>query len=177
MNNLFAQIISNPGLPETELSQTTLTNVLTTAFTILGAISLVIIALQGLRYAMSSGDPQKTKQAKDGILYALAGLIIALMGASITQFTLGAVLNNADQANTVEGAAAFVRNIAVLISFVTGVVSVIMIILAGIKYALSGGDSQKTASAKNTIIYALIGASIASVAAPIVIFTVNQIAG
>ena len=48
------------------------------------------------------------------------------------------------------------------------VISTIMIILGGIKYASSGGDSNATASAKNTIIYALIGLVIAVLAKPLI---------
>lgn len=40
---------------------------------------------------------------------------------------------------------------------VAGVVAVIIVIIAGINYSLSAGDPAKTASAKNTILYAVIG--------------------
>ena len=41
--------------------------------------------------------------------------------------------------------------------WVAGVVAVIIVIIAGINYSLSAGDPAKTASAKNTILYAVIG--------------------
>jgi len=41
--------------------------------------------------------------------------------------------------------------------FLVGVVAVIVIILAGIRYSTSGGDSGKVASAKNQILYAVVG--------------------
>ena len=41
--------------------------------------------------------------------------------------------------------------------WVAGVVAVIIVIIAGINYSLSSGDPAKTASAKNTILYAVIG--------------------
>ncbi|MBP9853185.1 MAG: hypothetical protein QG629_891 [Patescibacteria group bacterium] len=55
-----------------------------------------------------------------------------------------------------------------LLLVLLGVISVIMIIVGGIKYSASGGDSNATASAKNTIIYALIGLAIAAAAKPLV---------
>lgn len=47
-----------------------------------------------------------------------------------------------------------------LFSVIVGVAAVIMIIVAGMKYTLSGGDTTKTNSAKSTIIYALVGIAV-----------------
>ena len=59
-------------------------------------------------------------------------------------------------------------------STVVGVVAVIMIILAGFKYITSSGDSGKITSAKNTLIYALIGLVIVALAQTIVKFTLSK---
>ncbi|PID33191.1 hypothetical protein CR969_02110 [Candidatus Saccharibacteria bacterium] len=40
---------------------------------------------------------------------------------------------------------------------IAGVIAVVMIIIASISYTTSGGDSNKLTSAKNTILYAVIG--------------------
>ena len=44
-----------------------------------------------------------------------------------------------------------------IISYLFGVVSVIMIIISGIKFTTSAGDANKVSSAKATLIYAIIG--------------------
>ncbi len=41
--------------------------------------------------------------------------------------------------------------------FVAGVVAVVVIIIGGIGYITSGGDSSKVTKAKNTIVFAVIG--------------------
>ena len=41
------------------------------------------------------------------------------------------------------------------------IISVIMLIIGGIKYATSAGDSNKVTSAKNTIVYAILGLVVA----------------
>ena len=56
-----------------------------------------------------------------------------------------------------------------------GILAVIMLIFGGIKYATSAGDSNKVTSAKNTIMYAVIGLVIAIFAYAIVNFVLNQI--
>lgn len=62
-----------------------------------------------------------------------------------------------------------------LLSVVVGVVAVIMIIISGLKYVTSGGDSSKIASAKSTLIYAIIGIIIVALAQFIVRFVVNRV--
>lgn len=62
-----------------------------------------------------------------------------------------------------------------IISIIVGVVAVIMIIFGGFRYITSGGDSAKVTSAKNTILYGLIGLIIVAVAQLIVKFVLNQV--
>ena len=62
------------------------------------------------------------------------------------------------------------------ILYILGILSVIMLIFGGIKYALSAGDSKKVTDAKNTILYALIGLVIALLAYAIVNFVLNIVA-
>ncbi len=67
-----------------------------------------------------------------------------------------------------------IRTVINIFSFVVGVVSVIMIILGGFKYVTSGGDSNNVSSAKNTIIYALIGLVIVALSQFIVQFVLTR---
>lgn len=62
-----------------------------------------------------------------------------------------------------------------LFSLVVGVVSVIMIIVGGFRYIISGGDSANVSSAKNTILYAIIGLVIVALAQTIVRFVLRQV--
>lgn len=52
--------------------------------------------------------------------------------------------------------------------FVIGAISVIMLIIGGIRYTLSGGTAASVTGAKNTIVYALIGLVVAFLAYAIV---------
>jgi hypothetical protein len=63
-----------------------------------------------------------------------------------------------------------------LLTLVVGIAAVIMIIIGGLKYILSSGDSANISSAKNTILYAIIGLVIVALAQVIVRFVVNKIA-
>ena len=52
--------------------------------------------------------------------------------------------------------------------FLVGIVSVIVIIIGGIMYTVSGGDTGGVTKAKNTILYAVIGLAVAFMAYAIV---------
>lgn len=76
------------GLPDGNFDNNTIPNVLTIFFTIMGALSVLIITIAGLKYTMSMGDPTATKKAKDTILYAVIGLIVSISATAIAQFVL-----------------------------------------------------------------------------------------
>lgn len=67
-----------------------------------------------------------------------------------------------------------INTIVNVLLFVVGAVSVIMIIVGGIKYTISQGDSSAITSAKNTITYAVIGLAISIFAYAIVNFVVTK---
>ena len=62
-----------------------------------------------------------------------------------------------------------------IISFIVGIASVVVLIIAGLKFAINGGDAQQVASARNTLIYALVGIVVTVLAQVIVVFVLNRI--
>lgn len=64
-----------------------------------------------------------------------------------------------------------------ILSWVVGIISVIMIIMGGFKYVTSGGDSSNVQSAKNTIIYALVGIVIVALSQTLVKFVLHKLFG
>jgi hypothetical protein len=67
------------------------------------------------------------------------------------------------------------KTIVQVFSIVVGIVAVIMIIVGGFKYITSGGDSGNITSAKNTIVYAVIGLVIVALAQFIVQFVLTRV--
>lgn len=61
-----------------------------------------------------------------------------------------------------------------IFSVVVGVIAVIMIIVGGFRYITSGGKEEGIKSAKNTIMYALIGLVVVALAQIIVKFVLNK---
>lgn len=68
-----------------------------------------------------------------------------------------------------------IHTIVNLLSAVVGVVAVIMIIVGGFRYITSGGNDTSVTSAKNTILYAIIGLVVVALAQLIVRFTLSKL--
>lgn len=60
-----------------------------------------------------------------------------------------------------------------ILSWIAGVAAIIMVIIAGLKYITSGGDSSSIAGAKQALIYALVGAIIVALAQVLVRFVLG----
>lgn len=54
-----------------------------------GVIAVIMIMLAGTRYVTSQGDPQKTTQAKNAIIYSTIGIVVAALAQVIVRFVLG----------------------------------------------------------------------------------------
>lgn len=66
------------------------------------------------------------------------------------------------------------KTITDVLLFALGAIAVIMIIIGGIRYVISGGDSSAVTGAKNTILYAVIGLVVAVLAYAIVNFVISS---
>lgn len=87
---------------------------------------------------------------------------------------LGQVSSTPCSDSGVNGAVALAVNI---LSFIVGAAAVIALIWAGFKYITSGGDTNKVANAKSTLIYALVGIAVAGLAQVLVHFVLSAAAG
>ena len=67
-----------------------LKNVVNVLLFILGAIAVIMIIIGGIRYTTSNGDASNTKAAKDTIMYAVVGLVVAILAYAIVNFVIGA---------------------------------------------------------------------------------------
>ena len=68
-----------------------------------------------------------------------------------------------------------IKQITDVLLFILGAVAVIMLVIGGFKFTTSGGSPEQVKSAKNTIMYAIIGIVVAIVAWAVVDFVVKQL--
>lgn len=77
--------------------------------------------------------------------------------------------------NKIYGKDGVLTKVAKLVTRIVGIASVIMIMIGGFKYITSSGDPTNTKSAKDTILYAIIGILIATVAQSLIVFVLNKL--
>lgn len=83
--------VSGSPLPHTAADPNEIQNILQIVFGIVGALAFLMIVISGLRYVLSAGNPDRTSRAKDGIVYALVGMVIAISAEAIVTFVIGNV--------------------------------------------------------------------------------------
>jgi hypothetical protein len=79
-----------------------------------------------------------------------------------------------DQATTLFGTAGVFTTVTNVMLFVVGAISVIMIVVGGLRYVISGGNSTSVTTAKNTILYAIVGLVIAIMAYAMINFVITS---
>jgi hypothetical protein len=124
------------------------------------------------------------KRVFSGIAIAIAITVISLVAVNTAsaQFNLGMAdganaARGADQVADLFGAQGTFRTITNVMLFLVGAISVIMLIIGGLRYVVSGGDSSAVSGAKNTILYAIVGIVVAILAYAAVSFVISSIGG
>ena len=98
------------------------------------------------------------------------------MQSIIKSFAVGAKVNEVDTGGS--GGEDLVESITTILNAIIGVlglVCVVVIIVGGINYMTSAGDTEKVKKGRNTILYGLIGLVICVLAFAIVNFVIGNI--
>ncbi|HEY1064368.1 MAG TPA: hypothetical protein VGE30_03705 [Candidatus Saccharimonadales bacterium] len=95
MNNFFTTLAANSvnlnPLPDISSTQDSFVQtVITIVIRVLAAVCFLFIIIGGLRYVLSQGDPQGVSKAKGTILYALIGLVIAIIAQALVIIVVNA---------------------------------------------------------------------------------------
>ena len=88
-----------------------------------------------------------------------------------------AAARGSDQTADLFGATGVFKTITNVLLYVLGAISVIMIIIGGLRYVVSGGNSTNVTAAKNTILYAIVGVIIAILSYAIINFVLGSFTG
>lgn len=116
-----------------------------------------------------------------GSFVAIAGPNVAqaaLFGGATDEACRGANLSDSpdcDKAGSASKIGNTVQSIINILSIIIGIIAVISIIINGLKFITSGGDANGISSAKNGIIYAIVGLIVVALAQVIVRFVLSRI--
>ena len=184
--------------PSLETGQTNLStvvwtvvfNILYDIFMAIGYLAIGFVIYGGYMYITSGGDMAKATKARKSIMSAVVGIILVLSANVIVDALVG-MLNQGAQCKISEGllkgielpnceeksAELVVAKIWNSAMSIAAIVTVGIMVSAGITYATSNGNPEKTSKALRTIIFAAIGLVIVLVAAGITNFVLSSMGG
>jgi len=68
------------------------TNITNAALFVIGALSVLMLIYGGILYTISAGDSGKVTTAKNTIMYAVIGIVVALLAFAIVNFVIGSLV-------------------------------------------------------------------------------------
>lgn len=83
--------------------------------------------------------------------------------------------NNNDTNNPITGKEGILNRIINILSFVVGLACVLVIIISGLRFIVSAGDSNSISSARRSLLYAVVGLLIVIVARILVRFILSRL--
>lgn len=90
--NKSAESYADCNIPENSGSVIpTVVTVINFAIGIVGIVAVAMMVIAGVGFTTSAGDPAKAKKARDTMLYAVVGLIVAILSWAIVNFVLSGV--------------------------------------------------------------------------------------
>ncbi|MFZ1360792.1 MAG: hypothetical protein WAS27_02080 [Candidatus Saccharimonadales bacterium] len=116
------------------------------------------------------------------IMVAVVIGVVAAPDTFAANFSLGmsdgaSAARGVDQATDLFGEVGIFRTITNVLLFLIGAISVIMLIIGGLRYVVSGGDATAVQGAKNTILYAIVGVVVAILSYAAVGFVISSFTG
>jgi len=76
------------GLPVVRADSAQIGHLTAIFFGIIAAVAVLMIVLAGLRFITGQGNPQEVAKARNTILFALIGLVVALIAEAIVALVL-----------------------------------------------------------------------------------------
>ena len=126
---------------------------------------------------------QNFKLMSSVALVSLLGVLILALPSSVSAAAkddvcagIGSFEAGGSKCNDNEGPSVnkIIKVVINIISVIAGVIAVIMIIVAGLKYITSSGDPNNITSAKNTLLYAIVGLVVVAVAQVVVNYVLTK---
>ena len=108
-----------------------------------------------------------------GLTFAAAPLSVSAVDITDPQSGANSAQSDRVPENLFENDGIFKIIVNVLL-FIIAAIAVIMLIIGGIRYVVSGGDQSAVTAAKNTILYAIIGIIVAILAYAAVNFVLDS---
>lgn len=146
------------------------------ALVLASMLAFFFILYGGFLFLTGGGNASQIEKGRKSIFNAVIGLVISIGAVAITNLAFGVLVNGTP--DPVYGVPKIDEKDLLLTGlnlayYIAGIIAVIVIIIAGINYTTSMGDSGRVTRAKNMIMYAVAGIVVLIVAYAITNFVVG----
>lgn len=127
---------------------------------VIGIVTVLYIIRAGFMYMIATGNSSKQAAAITSLTNAITGLSIAALSSVIVGFVSANISGKAQKDSYGLQTASFgdiVQNALNSAYFFAGAISIIILIVAGLIYATSAGNSQNVKKAQSAMIGAIVG--------------------
>ena len=137
---------------------------------LIGGIAIILIIINAMQMIFAGGDETIIKEKKQGIMYAVIGLIIILVLDQIIKFIYGTPIVSIgggglmDMRN--EGFSDEVYGMVSFIKAIVGSIAVLMIVISGVRILTAQGEEDEIKKQKTSILWVGVG---------IIIILINKI--
>ena len=135
-------------------------NVIGMALTLVGYIAFFFILFGGFQFLTGGSNPSQIEKARKTLFNAVIGLVISIAAVAVVNL----IFNVVGPLSTVNGvtlpaqsADQVLKNALNIVYGLAGVIATVVIIIGGITYATSAGNSANVTKGKNLLLYSIIG--------------------
>ena len=82
--------VKPPGVNDTNL-ETYISTIINVLLGLIGVVAVIMLIYGGFRYVLSAGNEKATGAAKDTILFAIIGIVVAVLAFAIVNFVIGSL--------------------------------------------------------------------------------------
>lgn len=148
-----------PNPIKADTIQGILANLIDFAKAIIKPLAIIAVLYAAFLYVSAGGSEEKVSKAHRALTYGIIGLAIVL-SAEFLKDVLGGVAGRAAGRTFAQ----FVESIARLFGLFIMAASVIAVVYSAFLFLTSGGDSDKVGTARQALLYAVIGVAVAVLA-------------
>lgn len=80
---------SDLGVPNNAVGQGSISRIVNLVLRVAGSVSVIVVIISGILYALSTGDPSKAAKARNALIYSIVGLIIVGSAFLLTNLVIG----------------------------------------------------------------------------------------
>lgn len=137
-----------------------LTRIIDFAEEVVRPLSVLAILWAAFLYVSAGGDEGKVSKGHRALTYGVIGLFIVLA----SDFLVAALQGVADTADAAETLTDFIEEVAKLFGYFIMAASVIAVLYSAFLFLTSGSDPNQVTTARQALLYAVIGVAVAVVA-------------